>query len=130
LAELQGEFPAAAEAVSRASSAQSENAAPGASFGDRVLARLASLVTIRPVGEATQGDDPPARLARAEAKLSAGDIEGAAAELAALPAGPIADAAKSWLDRARARLDAEAALDQLQNAAIAALAAASTGAPQ
>ena len=130
LAELQNGFPAVAEAISRAASAAADNARPNASFADRVLARLASLVTIRPVGEGTQGDDPTARLARAEARLGAGDIEGAAAELAALPAGAIAEAAKPWLDRAEARLEAEAALDKLQNAVIAALANASAGAPQ
>jgi uroporphyrinogen-III synthase len=130
LAELQAAFPAAAEAISRAAAASSENAAPNASFTDRVLARLASLVTIRPVGEGTQGEDPPARLARAEARLGAGDMGGAAGELAGLPAGGIADAAKPWLDRAQARLEAEAALDKLQSAAIAALAAAAPGAPQ
>ena len=130
LAELRGEFPAAAEAISRAASAQSENASPDASFGDRVLARLASLVTIRPVGEGIRGDDPPARLARAEARLDAGDIEGAAVELAGLPAGNVANAAKPWLDRAGARLDADAALDKLQSAAIAALAKNSPGTGQ
>jgi uroporphyrinogen-III synthase/uncharacterized protein YlxW (UPF0749 family) len=130
LAELQGTFPATAEAISRAASAPSENLAPDATFTDRVLARLASLVSIRPVGEGTTGDDPPARLARAEARLGAGDMQGAAAELSALPPGAIAEAAKPWLDRANARLAADAALDKLQNAVIAALAQAVPGAPQ
>jgi uroporphyrinogen-III synthase len=130
LAELQAAFPATAEAISRAASAPSENLAPDATFTDRVLARLASLVSVRPVGEGTTGDDPPARLARAEARLGAGDMEGAAAELSALPPGAIADAAKPWLDRATARLAADAALDKLQNAVIAALAQAVPGAPQ
>jgi len=130
LAELQGTFPAAAEAISRAASASAQNASPNASFTDRVLARLASLVSIRPVGEGTQGDDPPARVARAEAKLGAGDIDGAVDELAALPAGSVAEAGRSWLDRAVARRDADADLDKLQNAAIAALAAASPSVPQ
>ena len=95
-----------------------------------MLARLASLVSIRPVGEGTQGDDPPARLARAEAKLGAGDIDGAVDELATLPAGSVAEAARPWLDRASARRDADDDLDKLQNAAIAALAAASPSVPQ
>jgi uroporphyrinogen-III synthase len=129
LASLQESFPAAAEAISRAAETSADNAATGTSFTDRVLARLAALVTIRPVGEGTQGDDPPARLARAEARLNAGDIEGAAGELAGLPAGALGDAAKPWLDRAQARLAAERELDKLQGVLIAALAKAG-GAPQ
>ena len=121
LAELQGSFPATADAITHAASSVAETTSPDASFGERVLARLSALVTIRPEGENVQGDEPLARLARAEAKLNAGDVDGAAGELSGLPAGPIADAAKPWLDRARARLDAEAALDRLQGDAIAAL---------
>ncbi len=124
LAELQGSFPATADAITHAASSVAETTSPDASFGERVLARLSSLVTIRPEGENVQGDEPLARLARAEAKLNAGDVEGAVGELSGLPAGAIADAAKPWLDRARARLDAEAALDRLQSDAIAALAGA------
>ncbi len=124
LAELQGSFPATADAITHAASSVAETTSPDASFGERVLARLSSLVTIRPEGENVQGDEPLARLARGEAKLNAGDVEGAAGELSGLPAGPIAEAAKPWLDRARARLDAEAALDRLQSDAIAALAGA------
>ena len=85
-----------------------------------MLARLSALVTIRPEGENAQGDDPLARLARAEARLNAGDVAAAVGELSALPAGPIADAAAPWLARARARLDAEAAIASLQDAALAA----------
>jgi uroporphyrinogen-III synthase len=124
LAELQGSFPATADAITHAASSVAETTSPDASFGERVLARLSSLVTIRPEGENAQGDEPLARLARGEAKLNAGDVEGAVGELSGLPAGAIADAAKPWLDRARARLDAEAALDRLQSDAIAALAGA------
>jgi hypothetical protein len=124
LAELQGSFPATADAITHAASSVAETTSPDASFGERVLARLSSLVTIRPEGENAQGDEPLARLARGEAKLNAGDVEGAVGELSGLPAGAIADAAKPWLDRARARLDAEAALDRLQSDTIAALAGA------
>ena len=121
LADLQDSFPATADAILRAAANSSDAAAAGASFTDRVLARLASLVSIRPVGGGASGDDPPARVARAEARLAAGDIESAANELAGLPAGDAANAAKPWLDRANARLDAERGLDKLRAAAIAAL---------
>jgi uroporphyrinogen-III synthase len=124
LAELQAAFSATADAITHAASSVAETTSPDASFGERVLARLSALVTIRPEGENVQGDEPLARLARAEAKLNGGDVDGAVSELSGLPAGAIADAAKPWLDRARARLDAEAALDRLQSDAIAALAGA------
>src|SRR4029077_8914753 len=98
LAELQASFPATADAIAHAASSVAETTSPDSSFGERVLARLSALVTIRPEGENVQGDDPLARLARAEAKLNAGDVAGAADELSGLPAGAIADAAKPWLD--------------------------------
>ncbi len=122
LAQLQASFPAMAEALSRAASSAAENVSPDASFGERVLARLSSLVSIRPVGDNVQGDDPLARLARAEDAIHRGDVAAAAGELSALPAGPTADAARPWLDQAKARLDAQAAFDKLQADAIAALA--------
>jgi len=86
----------------------------------RVLAWLDSLITVRPVGAAA-GDSPAARTARAEAKLGAGDLAGAVAELGAL-AAPAADAAKPWLDRAKARLQADQALAALESRAAAAVA--------
>ncbi len=127
LADLEGSFPATADTIAHAASS-AESAAPDASFGERVLARLSSLVTVRPEGENAQGDDPLARLARGEAKVNAGDIEGAVGELSGLPAGPVADAAKPWLDKAQARLDAQAALDKLESDALSALAASTGGA--
>jgi hypothetical protein len=133
LSDLQATFPATADAIAHAASSVAETTAPDASFGERVLARLSALVTIRPEGENAQGDDPLARLARAEARLNAGDVQSAVSELAGLPAGPIADAAAPWLVRARARLDAESALASLQDAALAAFAkspGSAPGAPQ
>ena len=67
------------------------------------------------------GDSVAARLARADARLGKGDLAGAGAELAAL-AGPAAEAAKPWLDRARRRLAVDAAAEKLDAAALAALA--------
>ena len=126
-AQLQASFPAMAEAVSRAASSAAEAVSPDATFGERVLARLSSLVSIRPVGDNVQGDDPLAHLARAETAIHLGDVEAAAGELSALPAGPIADAARPWLDQAKARLDAQAAFDKLQADTIAALAKSAGG---
>jgi hypothetical protein len=128
LSELQATFPATADAITHAASTAAEATSADASFGERVLARLSALVTIRPEGENAQGDDPLARLARAEARLNAGDVQSAVSELSGLPAGPIADAAAAWLARARARLDAEAAIASLQDAALAAFAKTANGA--
>ncbi|MCZ6454808.1 MAG: hypothetical protein O6909_11275, partial [Alphaproteobacteria bacterium] len=52
--------------------------------------------------------------------LLGGDLGGAVAELDGL-AGAAAAAAATWLDGARARLDAEVAVDQLEALAIARL---------
>ncbi|HEX3065893.1 MAG TPA: uroporphyrinogen-III synthase [Dongiaceae bacterium] len=128
LSDLQSSFPATADAIAHAASSVAETTSPDATFGERVLARLSALVTIRPEGENAQGDDPLARLARAETRLNAGDVQSAASELSALPAGPIAEAAAPWLARARARLDAEAALASLQDATLAAFAKSAGGA--
>jgi hypothetical protein len=88
--------------------------APG---GEGVLERAADslmrLVTVRPVGADVEGDGAPARVARAEAKLTAGDLAGAVAELEGLE-GPEAEAAAPWLAQAKARLAVESALDRLR----------------
>jgi uroporphyrinogen-III synthase len=86
----------------------------------RFLAWLDSLITIRPVG-AAGGDSPAARAARGEAMLASGDLAGAVAQLEALGA-PAADAAKPWIARAKARLQAEQALAALETRAAAAVA--------
>ncbi len=123
VASLRAEFPATAEAARRADSADAAAAAGNAGLGQRVLARLESLVTIRPAGEegaAAQGDSTPARLDRADARLAAGDLAGAVAEVSALT-GPAREAARAWLQRAEARLKAESAASDLADAALAAL---------
>ena len=80
---------------------------------DRAASNLMRLVTVRPVGADAEGDDAAARVARAEAKLAAGDLAGAVAELEGLE-GAAAEAAAPWLAQARARLAAESALDRLR----------------
>jgi len=122
LARLQGEFPPVADAIARSESGAAA-LPPGAGFGERVLARLESLVTIRPVadgGESAAGDAPLARLARAEAALNRGDLAASVAELSAI-SGPGAAAAGPWLERARARLAADAAASALADAILARL---------
>lgn len=87
------------------------------SWTDRALSRLSSVVTIRPVGPEVAGGDPAARLARAEAQLQTGDLAGAVAELDGMT-GAAAAAAADWLADARARLDADAAVDALETLAV------------
>jgi hypothetical protein len=67
---------------------------------------------VRPVGADVEGEDPAARVARAEAHLATGDLAAAVAELEALE-GPAADAAADWLAKAKSRLAATATLDRL-----------------
>ena len=80
------------------------------------LQRLAAVVTVRRTGE-VPGTGTEARLARAEARLEAGDIAAAVAEISAL-VGPSAEAAAAWLRSARARHAAEMALADLEAFAV------------
>ena len=84
---------------------------------EETWARISALVVIRPTGGDAVGDEPGAVLARAEAKLALGDLDGAVGEVERLK-GPAAAAAGDWLTAARARLGAQAAI-----AALSALAA-------
>jgi hypothetical protein len=81
-----------------------------------VLQRVNRVVSIRPIGEDVQGQDPDAVAARAEAMVEAGNLAGAAAELESL-SGAAAEAASGWLADAQARLAAEAALAEVTAAA-------------
>ncbi len=101
---LRADFPQVARAV----------AAAGAGAGEEgwlagVRRRLSDLVTVRPVGGDATGDSPGAVAARAEARVAAGDLAGALAELEQL-SGRAAEAAAAWREAARARASAEDAL--------------------
>ena len=76
-----------------------------------ILAEAGNLITVRPVGE-VEGEDAPARVARAERRLDRGDLAGAVAEVAALQGGA-AEVLAPWKAEAEARLAAEAAVDLL-----------------
>ncbi|MCF4165659.1 hypothetical protein L2U69_08395 [Zavarzinia compransoris] len=90
---------------------QAANMPEDADVVDRLLAEAGNLITVRPVGE-VEGDDVPARIARAERRLDRGDLEDALAEVAALQGGA-AEALSAWKAKAEARLAAEAAVDLL-----------------
>jgi hypothetical protein len=119
LGQLQGELPGVAQKV-----AQTDYQSGGEGWLDDVTNRLASLVTVRKVGDAalaSGGTD--AALAQAEAALSSGDLAGAVKALEGLQ-GAAAEAASPWLTKARDRVAAEKALADLRLAAIAQLDAA------
>jgi len=125
LVELKASFPAMATAVI----ARAKGSPDQGSLGARLLGRVEQLVTVRPVGGEVPGDDPPARLARAEAKLAKDDLAGAVAEVGAIT-GAAAAPATDWLAAARARLAAQQAIQQLQAAAVAVPAAPPAAATQ
>ena len=123
LAQLQAEFPAVATAI-----VQAEGSGAGTakgSFWDRVLGRLESLVTIRPVAEGGEvaGNSTLDILARAEDQLARGNLPGAVGELSALT-GAAHEAAAPWIARAQARFATDAAAKKLAAALLAALAGA------
>ena len=103
-------FPAVAGEIASAGYAEDE------SWYGSILRRVNDVVSIRPVGEDVAGQDPGAVAARAEAKVKAGDLRGAVAELEGL-SGAAAEAASGWLADAQARLTAEEALADITAAA-------------
>jgi hypothetical protein len=104
-----------------ASQAMRAGAPPAEDIFDRLIASARRIVSIRPTGE-VEGETTGAILARAEARLEAGDLAAALDELAKLdPAAAAAMA--SWTDRARARLEAERLLAALNQKVLTGLAA-------
>ena len=119
LAALRAKFPETADAVARA-----EPVTAGDGWTDKVIDRLASLVSVRRVGPAAiASGGVDGILARAETALAGGDLAGAVDALQGLTGAP-AEAAQEWLALARTRLDAEKLLVTLQQRAIARLSAA------
>lgn len=83
---------------------------------DHTVSRVTSLVTIRRTGDIT-GSSAEAIVARAEGLLQNGDLDGAVAEVGNL-AGQSVEV-DGWLARARLRLNAEQALDDLSAVVLA-----------
>ena len=109
LAGLEAAFPAVARAVVAQSRGGAED-----DWVAGVLGRLSDLVTLRSLGPdgRVEGADAGAVVARARDHLEAGDLAEALAELESLH-GPAAEAARSWRDRAAARLAARRSLTGL-----------------
>jgi hypothetical protein len=85
-----------------------------------VWANFMALVSSRPVGEVA-GDSTESRIARAELRMKAGDLSAAVKELSAIE-GAARDPLRPWLADARARVDLEGQLAELNTRAIKALA--------
>jgi uroporphyrinogen-III synthase len=134
LVELQSRFPAAARAIvdaAKPAPAAVENS-ESQSWYERPLGWLSSAgqwlssqVSVRPVGEVA-GDDPGARVARAEVRLSENNLAAAVKELEGL-SGSAAAAAGAWLGDARARLAVDQVVSALQAAAVTRLGASAAG---
>jgi len=82
------------------------------SFFERALTRLQQSVTVRQGDDVLVGDPAAGILADTQAKIQAGDLAGAVANLRKL-SGPAADAMKDWVEQAGALLAARAALADL-----------------
>lgn len=115
LARLVQSFDATASRIVTAATA-----AQGNGLMERFIAGARTMVRVRPAGPVS-GDSAGAIVARAEARLKHGDLDGAVAELEALTAAP-ANAAADWMARARARLAADRLIDTLNQRATADLA--------
>lgn len=93
------------------------------SFGERVLGKIKSIVSLRRVGADVPGDAVDAKLARAEAALEGGDVAKAVDLVKSLPP-QTAKATSAWLARAEAHLAAKRSVDQLATYAVTLLGAA------
>ncbi|MDB5594268.1 MAG: hypothetical protein JWM36_1229 [Hyphomicrobiales bacterium] len=89
---------------------------PSGDFLDRLARNAASLVRVRPVGEAT-GENTAALVSRIEASLGRGDVQGAVTLWERLP-GDAKAPSRDWADRARNRAQADAAARQILDQAI------------
>jgi len=106
---LRDRFSGVARDVIRADRA----AGPDAGFVERFWAGVTSLMTIRPIG-AVEGEGVSATVARAQDALRGGDLQTAVTEMSTIEAqGPVAEAMGDWLSAARARLELERLIDQL-----------------
>jgi uroporphyrinogen-III synthase len=108
-AALANEFPGVAKA------ALAEDLADD-SFGERVLGKLRSLISLRRVGD-VPGDAVDAKIARAEVALNQGNLARAVELMKSLPPN-VTNATSAWLAKAEAHLAAEQAVDRLSAYAV------------
>lgn len=106
LSDLKGGYGSMASAVLLADEGEK-------SLTDQVSNNVFGILNIRPSGGDVAGTSSRAILARAQARLSADDLDGVINELAALE-GTAAGEAAGWVAKARGRLSAEAAVVDLR----------------
>ncbi|MGI9499356.1 MAG: mitofilin family membrane protein [Geminicoccaceae bacterium] len=83
------------------------------SITDQVSDNVFGIFKMRPAGAEAEGIGSRAVLSRAQANLSNDDLDGAIAELSDLE-GAASEAASAWVERAKGRLSAEAAVVDLR----------------
>ena len=103
---LKDAFAPAADAILAASRPTPE----GLGLVDRLLLSAQSAVRVRPVGD-VEGDTPEAIVARMEARLDEGDLDGVVAQWSGLPDAAKA-ASQDFIDDVSARLMAEQMVDE------------------
>jgi hypothetical protein len=110
LTDLQASFPVAARQALASALVVPEEASAGERFS-AFLRRQTNARSLAP----REGDDADAVLSRAEAALTAGDLDTALSELSALPDSALA-AMGDWMSAAEARAEAVRSVDALENA--------------
>lgn len=110
----------------RAASA-ARNPGPDADLFSRIRYALSSIVSIRHVGS-TKGSTPDAVLARVQALLDDGDVEGAVQALDALP-DPAREVLAPWINAANRRIDIDRHVAAIRADALAGLSRVSRAAP-
>ena len=88
---------------------------PDPDWVDKTLDRLSSVVSVRRIGE-IEGDSVEAKVARAESRLAAGNLEGAVASLGDLQGAALL-VLEVWLADARARLAADVSIAEINERA-------------
>jgi hypothetical protein len=106
LTDLQGDYGSMASRVMLAEEGEK-------SLADEVSNNVFGILNMRPAGGDVDGESSRAVLARAQARLSDGDLEGTIGELQTLGEAAAAEAA-GWIDAAQSRLSAEAAVVDLR----------------
>lgn len=105
--ELQLAFPDTAVAILDNAPADAEN-----DIVDEILDRARRVVRVRRVGTDVPANTVDGRIARAERRLNGGDVAGAVAVLEEFE-GSAREAAEPWLERARAHVELQSALESL-----------------
>jgi len=113
---LADRFAAVAVAVMQASRSTARGG-----WWDEVVSTAGNLVSVRQTDPARIEDPTERAVAVAERALKDGDFKAAVAALGVVP-GPGGEAARDWLQAARARVDIEDAMAVLHNVALGALA--------